>query len=215
MDCRGVLLIGAVVGAGALASSTACSGPDPGAITFAERESQGGGEPQSSSGTSGTSGTPAGDDGGTVDPIFGTTPFAYQDPGVKANEVASHGGSVEGRNCADTGCHVTGGAAAGKLWVFAGTVYSTAQGGAVVPKAEVRVVGPDGTEVGSAYTDENGNFWFEKDGATIPANSKVGVRREGGKPMQMAALLQPDDRGCSANRANCHGTAATGRVYAP
>ena len=157
----------------------------------------------------------AGDDGGTVDPIFGTTPFAYQDPGVKANEVASHGGSVEGRNCADTGCHVTGGAAAGKLWVFAGTVYSTAQGGAVVPKAEVRVVGPDGTEVGSAYTDENGNFWFEKDGATIPANSKVGVRREGGKPMQMATLLQPDDRGCSANRANCHGTAATGRVYAP
>ena len=133
---------------------------------------------------------------------------------VKANEVASHGGSVEGRNCADTGCHVAGGAAASKLWVFSGTVYSAAQGGTVVPKAEVRVVGPDGAEIGSAYTDANGNFWLEKDGTTIPAGSKVGVRREGGMPRAMATALQPDDRGCSANRANCHGTAGTGRVYA-
>lgn len=221
MDYRGVLLIGAVVGAGALASVTACSGPDPGAITFAERQSQSTGEPQGSSGTSGTSGT--GTDGGgsteggtAPDPVFGTTPFAYVDPGVTANNADdAHGGTVEGKNCADTGCHTDGGAAAGKIWVFAGTVYSAAQNGTTVAKAEIKIVGPNGAEVGTTYTDANGNFWLEKAGTTIPAGSKVGVRKEGGKAMHMATALQPGDGGCSANRANCHGTAGTGKVYAP
>ncbi len=215
MDYRGVLLMGAVVGAGALASSTACSGPDPGAITFAERQSQATGEPQSSSGTSGTSGTNA-DGGGTesgapADPVFGTTAFTYVDPGVTANDANdAHAGTVEGKDCIVAGCHLDG----AKPWVFGGTVYSTAQGGATVPKAEIKIVGPNGAEVGTTYTDANGNFWLEKAGTTIPAGSRVGVRKEGGKAMLMATPLQPTDAGCSANRANCHGTPATGRVYA-
>ena len=218
MDYRGVLLIGAVIGAGALASSTACSGPDPGAITFAERQSQSTGDPQGSSGASGTGGTSGtaadgggGDTGGPVDPVFGTTPFAYIDPGVTANNANdAHGGTVEGKDCIVAGCHLEG----AKPWVFGGTVYSTAQGGATVPKAEIKIVGPDGAEVGTTYTDANGNFWLEKAGTTIPAGSRVGVRKEGGKAHLMATPLQPADSGCSANRANCHGTAVTGRVYA-
>jgi len=216
MDCRGVLLIGAIIGAGALASSTACTSPDPGAITFAERQSQSG-EPQGSGGTSGTGGT-AGDSGSETstpaDPIFGSTPFAYVDPGVTANEVASHGGPVVGRNCTDTGCHIEGGAAAAKLWVFAGTVYAAATGDQTVAKAEIKVVGPNGEDIGSTYTDADGNFWLEKADTTIPAGAKVGVRKEGGRSMFMATPLQPGDGGCSANRANCHGTAVTAQVYA-
>ncbi len=217
MDYRGVLLIGAVVGAGAVASSTACTAPDPGAITFAERSTQGTGEPQGSSGTSGTSGTSGDGDSGTAtppDPIFGSTPFAYEDPGVTANDANdAHANTVEGKDCRD-GCHVEGGVAAAKPWVFGGTVYSTAQGGQTVPKAEIKIVGPNGEDIGNAYTDPNGNFWLEKAGTTIPAGSKVGVRKEGGRTMFMATPLQPEDSGCNANRANCHGTAATGKVYA-
>ncbi|MBX3209017.1 MAG: hypothetical protein KF764_28550 [Labilithrix sp.] len=216
MDYRGVLLITAVLGAGAFASSTACSGPDPGALTFAERQTQGStGDP----GSSGTSGTPGTGDGGAteggaaVDPVFGTTPFTYVDPGVTANDAnPAHGGTVEGKDCIVGGCHLEG----GRPWVFGGTVYTAAQGGAVVPKAEIKIVAPNGSEVGTTYTDANGNFWLEKDGTTIPAGSKVGVRREGGaEAKHMITALQPTDRGCSANRANCHGTGGTGRVYVP
>lgn len=215
MDYRGVLLIGAVVGAGAVASSTACTAPDPGAITFAERSTQGTGEPQGSSGTSGTSGTSGDGDSGTAtppDPIFGSTPFAYEDPGVKTSEVASHGGPVSGQDCFT--CHVAGGAAPDKLWVFGGTVYTAAQGGQTVPKAEIKIVGPNGEDVGSAYTDETGNFWLEKAGTTIPAGSKVGVRKEGGRTMFMATPLQPGDGGCNSSAGTCHGSAVTGKVYA-
>lgn len=217
MDYRGVLLVGAVLGAGALASSSvACSGPDPGAITFAERQGQSTEPtPGGTSGTSGTSGTPTTDgggaDGAVADPIFGTTVMKWEDPGVAANAAnAAHNNTVEGKDCVVAGCHLGG----GKPWAFAGTVYSAAQGGAIVPKAEVRVVDANGTEVGHAYTDANGNFWLEKAGG-IPANAKVGVRKEGGAPRAMATPLQTTDSGCSANRANCHGTAVTGKVYAP
>ncbi|MBX3261994.1 MAG: hypothetical protein KF782_20085 [Labilithrix sp.] len=135
------------------------------------------------------------------------------DPGVAANDAnPAHGGSVEGKDCIVAGCHLEG----GRPWVFGGTVYNAAQGDQVVTKAEIRIVGPNGAEVGTTYTDANGNFWLEKEGTTIPAGSKVGVRREGGaEPKYMATPLQPTDRGCSATRANCHGTDGTGRVYVP
>jgi hypothetical protein len=211
MDYRCVLLIGAVFGAGALAASTACNGPDPGAITFAERPSTGGGEPQS--GTSGTTGTadagtgPGGPDAGD---IFGNTTFTYVAPAMNANNAnTAHAGTVEGKDCMVAGCHLDG----TKVWVFSGTLYSTPQGGATVAKGEVKVVGPDGAEIGSAYTDANGNFWLEKAGATIPQGSRVGVRKEGGtKPMMMQTALQPGDSGCS-KAGTCHG-GSTGKVYA-
>lgn len=212
MDYHGVLLICGVLGAGGLALATACSGPDPAALTFQERPTQGSSGDAPGGGGGGGSSGGNGPEGGTPqaeDPIFGTSSFTYEDPGLIANEVPVHGGSAEGRDCVVAGCHLEG----DKRWTFAGTIYSAAQGGEVVPKAEVRIVGPDGAEVARAYTDPNGNFWFE--GGEIPAGSRVGVRREGGTPRAMATLLQPTDGGCSADRANCHGTASTGRVFAP
>lgn len=214
MDCRALLLSCAVLGAGVLASSTACTAPDPGAITFAERPGQAG-PPQGS--TSGDT-TPTDDDGGssgstTADPIFGTAAFAYVDPGLVANNAnAAHGGTVEGKDCSAAGCHINDGTSA-KPWLIGGTLYTAATDGQTVAKGEVRVIGPDNTEVAHAYTDANGNFWFgAAGGAKIPAGSKVGARSETGKSMFMALALGPDDSGCTASRANCHGT-SQGKVY--
>lgn len=212
MDYRGVLLTGAVLGSGVLALSSGCNGPDPGAITFSER---GGsiGEPQGSS--SGTSGGATADAGGSssgqTDDIFGASTFAYVDPGLTANNAdPAHGGTVEGKDCIVPGCHLDN----AKPWLMGGTIYSAATDGQVVPRAEVRIIGPDNTEVAQAYTDANGNFWFDKGDKTIPAGSKVGVRKEGGPTMRMATALNPDDGSCTSTKSNCHGTAAQGKVYA-
>jgi hypothetical protein len=158
-------------------------------------------------GRSGTS------DGGTTDPavaaFFKNEPFAYQDPGLTANNAnAAHGGTVEGKDCIVAGCHLDG----GKKWLFGGTVYNAPKNGQTVARAEVRIVGPDGTEIGRAYTDANGNFWLEAGAKTIPAGSKVGVRVEGGG-MLMATPISNADGGCSGARANCHGTDAQGKVW--
>lgn len=213
MDYRGVLLTCGVLGAGVLALSSGCTGPDPGSLEFAERPGQQG-EPQGSSGSSGGTSSSGGTEDAGGDPIFGLTAFEYQDPGVIANEQNpdTHQGNVEGKDCVVAGCHL-GGAAP---WLFAGTVYSAQNGGTTVAKAEVRIVGPDNAEIGRAYTDPNGNFWMESTGVAIPDGSKVGVRREGGQtPMMMVTPLTNADAGCNANRANCHGTALQGKIYVP
>ncbi len=209
MDYRGVVLTCAVLGAAVLGSSTACSGPDPGAITFSERPGIIG-EPQGSTsgdGTSGTSGT-SGDSQPGND--FFKDAFAYEDPGLLANNAdVAHGGTVEGKDCLVAGCHLDG----AKKWLFGGTVYNAAKNGQTVAKAEVRIIGPDGAEVGRAYTDANGNFWMEAGDKTIPPNSKVGVRSEGGGVALMVTPISNADGGCTANRANCHGTELQGRVW--
>jgi hypothetical protein len=206
---RGALLASAVLGAGALGATAACSGPDPGAIRFSVRPGASG----ESQGTPSPSGAPADaapEASPPPDEVFGTTPFLYVDPGVIANAAdGEHEGTVEGKNCITPGCHADG----SKQWVFAGTLYSSAAGTATVAKGEIKVVGPNGAEIGTAYTDANGNFWLDKPGATIPAGSKVGVRKEGGGPARlMAAGLQPTDNGCS-NAGTCHG-GQQGKVYA-
>jgi hypothetical protein len=215
MDYRGVLLIGAVVGAGTLAMSTACTGPDPGSITFVERP-RGPGEPQaSSSGTSGTASSgSAGDGGGSdagVDPVFGSTPFGYTDPGVTANASnVLHANTVKDKDCMVAGCHADG----NRVWVFGGTLYTAADGATTVAKGEIKIVGPNGAEVGTTYTDADGNFWLDKAGTTIPAGSMVAVRREGGAgSKRMLTALQPTDNGCS-KAGTCHGGSA-GKVFAP
>lgn len=207
MDYRSILLISAVAFGGSLAALTACTAPDPGAITFAERPSSSGGEPPI--GTGGTDG--GGDTGaGGANTVFGTTPLAYVNPGVAANNAdVTHAGTVEGKDCQTTGCHLDG----PKVWVYGGTLYGAQGGGATVAKGEIKIIGPNGAEIGSAYTDANGNFWLEKVGTTIPAGSKVGVRKEGGgAPRMMDAPLQPGDSGCS-KAGTCHG-GTQGKVYA-
>ncbi len=201
--------------AGALLS---CSAPDPSVVGFVERPSpEGTRDPGQRPATpdSGApapeAGTPPSDAGPGTDPIFGTSAFAYVSPGVAANGAANaHNGTVEGKDCLMSGCHGSG---SNRPWVFGTTVYSASTGGTVVAKAEVRIVGPNGAEVAKAYTDANGNVWFSQAGTTIPAGSRVGVRKEGGMPRAMNTPLQADGGAC--NRASCHGANGTGRVFAP
>lgn len=209
MSSRSVLLVAAVLGAGAVSFVSSCTAPDPSELVFSERPRSG--SEQTSSGGGSSSGG-GGDDAGPADPIFGTDPFAYVDPGVRANDqsMGTHGGDVEGRNCVDSGCHGD----IGPMWAFAGTVYETITGGGTVAEAEIRVVDPDGKEFGRAYTDADGNFWLEK-GEYPPAGSRVGVRRAGGRPMYMAATIEGADNGAGCNGDNgCHGM-PTQRIYAP
>lgn len=210
-DYRVGLLAGLVL-FGAFLGASACSSPDPGSITFTERPSGTGGDTSSSSTGGGT--TTTGDAGSgtkiTSDAIFGTTTFTYTYPGLDANGAnPAHNKTVVGKDCAvNSGCHGTD---SKKPWTFCGTLYG-AGGTATVAKGEVRVVDADGGAVGSAYTDANGNFWYE--GAALPANSKVGARADGVAAAQhMSGTLLATNNGCSS--ANCHGAPAQGPVHVP
>lgn len=213
MNFRVVWLSGIVAGT---AGVGACDAPDPGEITFAERQTDPGGSSSggSSGGSSGSTPTDGGSSGtteaGPSDPVFGNTNFQPGNPGQNANAVdnAQHMAEVplEGKNCFKAGgCHAEN----SKKWGFAGTVYSAITGGATVKNAEVRVSGPDGTLVGSAYTDDNGNFWF--DGPKPPANARVGVR-DGTKVKIMGGVVSGDATGAQCNSNACHGLAAM-RIY--
>lgn len=216
MDFRVVWLSGIVIGTAAAAG--ACDAPDPGEITFSERsktESSSGssGQASSSSGASSTSssGTPGTDGGGSssgeagaADPVFGNSAFAAGNPGQNANGAnAAHAGNVEGKNCIQAGCHLD---AANAKWGFGGTVYTKATGGTTVKNAEVRVTGPDGKTFGMAYTDDNGNFWFDGAGAKPPANSRVGVRDATKKKVMTGTVA--GDPGAACNAPACHGNTA-------
>jgi hypothetical protein len=205
MDYRAVLLLAGVYGGAIFAVMTGCNAPDPAAITFSERPSTGAADPGAS-----PSAQPSGpaDAGPAADSIFGLEAFNYQDPGQTANNAsAQHQGTVEGKDCIVAGCHLD----TGPKWLFGGTVYTANTGGTTVAKAEIKVVAPDGGAVAHAYTDANGNFWVEQTG-DIPAGSKAGVRTQGGV-QHMLTALQTTDKGCNANKSNCHGTAGTGKVF--
>jgi hypothetical protein len=219
MDYRGVLVVGIVCGAGLLGATGACSGPDPGEVTFSERARGATGEltsggPSGSSGedggTAATSGGPAvGMDAGTTpapDPVFGTSTFAAGAPGPGAPAKvanAAHGADASGKDCMAAGCHQ------GK-WAFGGTLYSDAAGTARVKDAEIRITGPDGNAFAKTFSDVDGNFWVQYV-APVPANSRVGVRTADGKKMNMSATIGPNEAGCS-QAGTCHGGAA-GKVY--
>lgn len=211
MDLRGAALFAGVLGAAVLGASTACSGPDPGSITFTERGSG------STSDTSPSSSTSTTDGGGsttpTADPIFGTTAFKYEDPGQTANNASSaHNGTVVGKDCAQsTQCHASGGA--GPTWTFAGTLYASG-GTTTIAKGEVMVVDSTGKEVGHAFTDANGNFWYQ--GGALPAGAKAGARADGVATIQhMATALTATNTGCNSASSNCHGTATQGPIHVP
>ena len=214
MDGRVFFLVGALIGAAVLGSS-GCTSPDPGAVVFAPREGSGGNGAGGGNGGGGGAGDGGGGGGvgAAADTVFGTTAFAYTDPGRTANTAsAQHQGTVVGKDCSQSTCHGTGGA--GPTWTFAGTLYA-AGGQTTIAKGEVKVIGPDKTtEVGSAFTDADGNFWYE--GGALPAGSIVAVRAEGIPTiMHMATPLAATNGGCSSATANCHGTTAQGPVHVP
>lgn len=200
----------------------ACTGPSAGEAVFTDGEStnspkgkgDGGGSSSGESSTSSSGGAPAGDD-----PFFKTA-FAYTSPGVKASGVAAHGGAVEGdgtatappKDCVTAGCH-EGGA---NPFSAGGSIFAASAGGKVPAgsKFEIGINKPDGTLFGSAYSDEDGNFWIDTAGP-IPDGSKVAIRKEGGKSTAMNTPLTAANKGGGCNAAaGCHGGAAL-RIYAP
>lgn len=216
MDYRGVLLVGMVCGAAVLGATSACSGPDPGEVTFSERLrgsssgdlTSGGPGPTVEGGTT-SGGVEGGVEGGSSsgsDPVFGTTAFAPGAPGrngpAKAAN-AAHNGDSSGKDCIVAGCHQGG-------WAFGGTLYSDAAGTARVKDAEIRVTGADGNEFAKTFSDVDGNFWIDFV-APIPANSRVGVRTADGKKMIMSGTVGAGQAGCS-QAGTCHGGTA-GKVY--
>jgi hypothetical protein len=215
MDYRGVLLVGMVSGAAILGATSACSGPDPGQVTFIERPKGAGGELSSGGvssggvdgGTSEGGAADAATEAGPVgDPVFGTSTFAAGTPGRGAPAKAAnpaHGGDSSGKDCIVAGCHQGG-------WAFGGTLYSDAAGAAPVANAEVRITGADGKEFAKTFSDPDGNFWIDYV-APIPANSRVGVRTADGKKMNMAGSIGAGQAGCS-QAGTCHGGTA-GKVF--
>jgi hypothetical protein len=217
MDVRGVLLVGMVCGATVLGATSACSGPDPGQVTFVERPrgssgdlSSGGPGPTVEAGAT-DGGGEGGSEGGTPpgDPVFGTTTFAAGTPGRaapakgKPEHAAFAGGDPAGQDCIVAGCHQGG-------WAFGGTLYSDAAGAARVANAEIRITGPDGKEFAKTFSDPDGNFWIDYV-APVPANSRVGVRTADGKKMNMSGSIGAGQAGCN-QAGTCHGATA-GKVY--
>src|SRR5690348_11382493 len=109
MDFRVVWLSGVVVGT---AAAAACEAPDPGEVTFTERQTDPTGGSSGTSSTGGSSGdttdggsTSGGTDSGPGDPVFGQSVFAPGNPGKNANAQASHAGStpLQGKNCFQAG----------------------------------------------------------------------------------------------------------------
>lgn len=158
----------------------------------------------------GTDAPPDSEIEGGADPIFGTTTFVPGAPGTNANLVVEHSASelpLQGKNCFKAGgCHAEN----NHKYGFAGTLYESANGGAPIKGAEIRVTDQGGTLVGKTYTDDDGNFWFE--GPKPPAGARVGVRKGLSKGIMSGAVA--GDTGAACNSAACHGQTSL-RVYLP
>lgn len=216
MDYRGVLLVAMVSGAALVGATSACSGPDPGQITFSERPkgttditSGGSGQILDGGDPDGGGGTDASKEGGSSsgDPVFGTTTFALGALGRGApakgnpNHAAFTMSNPAGQDCIT--CH------AGD-WAFAGTLFTDKASTTPVAGAEIRVAKPDGTLFASAYSDADGNFWIETQSTAIPNGSRVGVRN-GTLKESMVGTIGAGQAGCSQGT-TCHG-GTQGKVY--
>jgi len=198
-----------VVGIAACASA-----PDPGEFTVTSRDSGsnvllgadgqviGGGDDDGEGGT-------VPEDAGPPNPVFGYDKLGTGSAGPKkASEITAHGTNgpnattKSGQDC--NSCHRAGGAASGKVFLFAGSVFAakgTPQGAGV----QVRIVDANGNRVGpDAFTDVDGNFWIlatSAAGAQIQAGAHVGVRNAGGI-QNMSTALAAGNGAC--NSMGCH-----------
>lgn len=208
MEYRGLLLIVACAAASTLGLTLSCNAPDPGEITFSERQSSTPAPPSgsSSSGNDGggsSSGDGGGSSGGPVTAFSNAPAYAAPQPGASSAN-PNHLDGNPGVNCMD--CHKAGGTAANEPWGIAGTIYAAPTGAAIVAQAEVRLVDSTGKQLASVYTDPVGNFWSDPITGGIPAGSKVGVRN-GTSTKLMGTPLNGDLDG-ACQRAGCHATGA-------
>ena len=219
MDYRGLIVLSACLAAGMVPLLPACKGPDPGAISFEERPSSSGSDTESSSSggsSSSSSGTATSDAGGTTgDPVFKNEAFQTGTAEQIVND-QTHGAEtkpMEGKECGKGGCHGDPGAA-GPKWAAGGTVYNTINGGkldaALKDKVEIRIIKPDGTEVGTFYPDADGNFYCSITDP-LPEGCKVAIRTDTTPAKVMSATIG-GATGSNCNAAACHGAAAN-RIY--
>jgi hypothetical protein len=218
MDYRGVLLAVAVLGSGVVSLTTSCSAPDPGEVTFMERQkgvSSGDTTPAPAPPPSTTDGggSTSSTTGGPVTAFSGAPAYVATDPATGGNNTtAGHpNGDPKFLSCQD--CHKanSGLNPPPPPWAAAGTVYSDGTAGAAVAQAEVRMVDSTGKELAKVYTDTNGNFWVASIPNGIPAGAKVGVRNGTITKEMGTALSGVGDGAC--NKAGCHGSGGVGHIY--
>lgn len=219
MDYRGLAVLGACLAAGLVPLLPACKGPDPGAITFEERPGSGGETQGSSTSSSSGATSSGGTDGGAAgitdvfkDPATGTVEaFKYEDPqAVNAidppptGHVGDSAPPMQGKACVATGCH-----ADSPKWGAGGTVYAALTGGALPDnlkkKVQIRIVNADGTEYGTFYPDDDGNFYLSApvDKPFPGPGSRVGIRTEQGQTKMMTATIE-GAAGANCNAVGCH-----------
>jgi hypothetical protein len=199
-----VLGIGLACGIGA----SACSAPDPGAVTFVPRNHP---APAASSGSgASSSGAISGDAGSSVDAghdsgppnAFTSKPAFTAGTAVQSSTQDQHNaqfGSTNptGRNCMD--CHKNGGLSP-EMSIGGGAVTA---GGTPAAGLEVRVVdAKTGAEVADAFTDENGNFYVNS--TALTGTYRVGVRSK-----QKTSLMTDTVPNGACNTAACHGQGST------
>lgn len=158
------------------------------ACTVAEHDDDPGGSDVDAAGggtdATGT-GTDSGTGGGTCDPPSTSMTFGNHNAGL-----------------ACLGCHTGTGVA--PKWTVAGTLFSTAQGGAPIAGATITVTDANNVTV-RLVTAANGNFYT---GQTLAM------------PLRVKASKCPDTRMMSARPAtgdcnSCHQAATTGRIHLP
>lgn len=200
--------------AGIMVGAACAVAPDPGEFTVTSRDS-------GSNVTIGADGEviiDRGGEGGVVedsgsipDKVFGFDKLGTGNSGGKnARDVTAHGTNgpnpvaPSGQDCLT--CHRTGGAASGKVFLFAGSIFK-AKGMPQGPAVQVRIVDATGNRVGvDAFTDNDGNFWLlasSAAGAQIQNGAHVGVRNAGGIQNMSTALGMGNS---SCNSLGCHDT---------
>jgi hypothetical protein len=220
MDYRGVLLTAALLGTGILSLTTSCSAPDPGEVTFMERQRSGtsgdvGGSTSSSTSSTSSTSSSSGDGGGSTSggPVnaFSNAPAYVATSPSGTSQNSNHQNGNVGLNCQD--CHKAGGQAQGFPWAIAGTVYAAATGANIIAQAEVRVVDSTGKEIAKTYTDALGNFWVDANTVPggIPAGAMVGIRNGTATQLMTTKLTGVGDGACQ--KADCHASAAQGHIH--
>jgi len=115
----------------------------------------------------------------------------------------SNGNHNPGQNCIQ--CHVSGTSTEAPPWLFGGTVYK-ADGTTPAPNVQVGV--NDGTNLYTAYSATNGNFWFGGSGTINWAAAQVRIRNANGELMMAGATA-------AATCNLCHNSTTYPRITAP
>ncbi len=217
MRFRG-LWIALVAGLGCGLVGSACSAPDPGALTFGPKKTPDSGAGSSGSsgvlgGSSGSSGDAGKDTGASLNGFFGAPPYDPNHSTPSSAQQQAHtqafgSANPQGSDCLD--CHKTGGTAPVKK--IGGTVYSDQLGTKGLNSVEIRVVdSATKAEVARAYTDPDGNFHM--DGPALPAGSYlVGVRNA----TSTALMIGPVSSGACSQTGACHGRGGgAGPIHLP